>query len=323
VKFREWGRRVRLGAASSSAPYWRSCSCWRRPAAPPPRPRQSPLRQRVHIHVLDFSDFEVDTGAFKADLYLTFHCSRECDPHFDFRNGTVVSSQVRRDTGTEKEYRVRVELQEQRVNLRRFPFTQGTLPLEVEDDLLDEAHMVFEVEPGSAIDTELHLPGFELDQEVQAKVRSHRIGATTYSSVVFEVSYRSHRFSVAIKDLLPLALLSLAGLLSFSIDPEDTADRVLVTISALLALAFFGSSLTGKAPHTDYLTLADAYVISSLILLTAGLAGLIYIYDGRRQWDEVKALRVNRRFKRLAFAMWVAARPRSPWSSPRSLTGNG
>lgn len=266
-----------------------------------------PLHQRVHVYVLDFSDFDVATGAFKADLYLTFNCSRECDPHFDFRNGTVISSQVRRDTGTEKEYRVRVELQEQRVNLRRFPFTQGTLPLEVEDDLLDEAHMVFEVEPGSAIDTELHLPGFELDQEVQAKVRSHRIGATTYSSVVFAVSYRSHRFSVAIKDLLPLALLSLAGILSFSIDPEDTADRVLVTISALLALAFFGSSLTGRAPHTDYLTLADAYVITSLVLLTGGLAGLIFIYDGRRQWDDVKASGVNRTFKRLAFALWMAA----------------
>jgi hypothetical protein len=267
-----------------------------------------PLHQRVHIYVLDFSDFDVASGAFKADLYLTFHCSRDCDPHFDFRNGTVISSQIRRDTGTEKEYRVRVELQEQRVNLRRFPFTQGTLPLELEDDLLDEAHMVFEVDPGSSLDTELHLPGFELDHEIQATVRSHRAGtAAPYSSVVFEVSYRSHRFSVAIKDLLPLALLSLAGLLSFSIDPEDTADRVLVTISALLALAFFGSSLTGKAPHTDYLTLADAYVIMSLVLLTAGLAGLIFIYDGRRQWDAAKAMRVNATFKRVAFALWLAA----------------
>lgn len=268
----------------------------------------APLHQRVNVYVLDFSDFDVATGSFKADLYLTFHCTRECDPHFDFRNGTVVSSQIRRDTGTEKEYRVRVELQERRVNLRRFPFTQGTLPLELEDDLLDEGHMVFEVEPGSALDTELHLPGFELDQAVRGTVRSHRIRAdgTSYSSVLFEVSYRSHRVSVAIKDLLPLSLLSLAGLLSFSIDPEDTADRVLVTISALLALAFFGSSLTGKAPHTDYLTLADAYVIASLVLLTAGLAALIYVYDGRRAWDDARLAKVNARFKRLAYGAWIA-----------------
>lgn len=267
-----------------------------------------PLRERVQVSVLDFSDFDVATGTFKADLYLTFHCSRECDPHFDFRNGTIESSQVRRDTGTEKEYRVRAQLQEQRVNLRRFPFTQGTLPMELEDDLLDEAHLVFEVEPGSAIDTELHLPGFEIGKDVQGTVRTHRIGTgSPYSSIVFEVGYRSHRFSVAVKDLLPLALLSLAGLLSFSIDPEDTADRVLVTISALLALAFFGSSLTGKAPHTDYLTLADGYVISSLVLLTAGLAGLIYIYDGRRNWDPATLDRVNRVFKRVGFGAWIAA----------------
>jgi hypothetical protein len=267
-----------------------------------------PLRQRVHVYLLDLTDFDVATGAFKADFYLTFHCNRECDPHFDFRNGTVVSSQVRRDTATEKEYRVRVELQEQRVNLRRFPFTQGTLPIELEDDVLDEARMVFEAEPGSALDTELHLPGFELDQDVQATVRSHRTtaGGSSYSSIVFEVSYRSHRMSVAIKDLLPLAVLSLAGLLSFSIDPEDTADRVLVTISALLALAFFGSSLTGKAPHTDYITLADAYVISSLVLLTTGLAALIYVYDERRGWDEGRTLRVNTAFKRLAYGLWAA-----------------
>lgn len=268
---------------------------------------QEPLHQRIHVYVLDFSDFDVATGMFKADMYVTFQCSRQCDPHFDFRNGTVISSQVRWDTGTEKEYRVRVELQEQRVNLRRFPFTQGTLPFEFEDDLLDEAHMVFEADPGSAIDTELHLPGFEVDRKVQATVRSHRTGpgGASYSSVVFEVSYRSHRLSVAIKDLLPLAVLSLAGLLSFSIDPEDTADRVLVTISALLALAFFGSSLTSKAPHTDYLTLADAYVIASLVLLTMGLATLIYVYNGRRTWEPDRAIRVNQTFKRLAYASWV------------------
>jgi len=265
------------------------------------------LRQKVHVYVLDFTDFDVATGTFQADLYLTFHCSRECDPHFDFRNGTVLSSQVRRDTAMEKEYRVRVELQEQRVNLRRFPFTQGTLPMELEDDLLDEAHMVFEADPGSALDTELHLPGFALDHRVQATVRSHRtsVDGASYSSVVFEVSYRSHRISVAIKDLLPLAVLSLAGLLSFSIGPEDAADRVLVTISALLALAFFGSSLTGKAPHTDYITLADAHVIASLVMLTAALAALIFIYDERRGWDESRVVRVNTTFKRLAYAMWA------------------
>lgn len=267
-----------------------------------------PLQQRVHVYVLDLTDFDVATGKFKVDLYLTFHCSRECDPRFDFRNGTVLSSQVRRDSATEKEYRVRAELQEQRVNLRRFPFTQGTLPIELEDDLLDEAHMVFQVDPGSTLDAELHLPGFELDNDVQATVRRHRTSAegAPYSSVVFEVSYRSHRVSVAIKDLLPLAVLSLAGLLSFSIDPVDTADRVLVTISALLALAFFGSSLTGKAPHTDYITLADAYVIASLVLLTAGLAALIYIYDERRGWDGARLVRVNTAFKRLAYGLWAA-----------------
>jgi len=266
-----------------------------------------PLRQRVNIYLIDVSEFDVGTGHFKADFYVTFHCNRECDPHFDFRNGAIESSQVRRDTGTEKEYRVRAELQEQRVNLRRFPFTKGTLPIVLEDDLLDEAHMVFEVEPGSALDTQVHLPGFEIDHDVKATVRSHaRPGSPTpYSSVVFEVSYRSHRISVAIKDLLPIALLSFAGFLSFFIDPEDTADRVLVSISALLALAFFGSALTGKAPHTDYLTLADAYVILSLVLLTLGLSGLIFIYDRRRGWDEVKVAKVNVRLRRAIFALWA------------------
>jgi len=271
------------------------------------RTADEPLHQRVKVYVLDMSEFDLATGAFKADLYLSFHCDRECDPHFDFRNGVVVSSELRRDTPTEKEYRVRAELQEPRVNLRRFPFTQGTLPMELEDDLLDASHMVFEAESGSALDTELHLPGFELDRNVTVTVRSHRLpnSATAYSSIVFAVSYRSHRISVGVKDLLPLAVLSFAGFLSFFIDPEDTADRVLVSISALLALAFFGSSLTSKAPHTDYLTLADTYVLASLVFLTSGLGGLIYIYDRRRGWDQPQMVRVNRRFKRGGFALWA------------------
>ncbi len=110
---------------------------------------------------------------------------------------------------------------------------------------------------------------------------------------------------MAIKDLLPLAVLSFAGYLSFFIDPEDTADRVLVSISALLALAFFGAALTGKAPHTDYVTLADASVISSLFLLTLGLSWLIFIYDRRRGWDEAKVARVNVRLRRTIFTLWA------------------
>jgi len=127
--------------------------------AEPAAGQAEPLRQRVNIYLIDVSEFDVGSGHFKADFYVAFHCNRECDPHFDFRNGAVESSEVRRDTGTEKDYRVRVELQEQRVNLRRFPFTKGTLPIVLEDDLLDEAHMVFEVEPGSALDTQVHLRG--------------------------------------------------------------------------------------------------------------------------------------------------------------------
>ena len=144
---------------------------------------------------------------------------------------------------------------------------------------------------------------------MKATVRSHTrpSNATPYSSVHFEVSYRSHRISVAIKDLLPPALLSFAGFLSFFIDPEDTADRVLISISALLALAFFGSALTGKAPHTDYVTLADAYVISSLFLLTLGLAGLIFIYDRRRGWDQAKVAKVNVRLRRGIFGLWAVS----------------
>ncbi len=272
------------------------------PAAPGP----AVLRQSVNVYLIDLSEFDVATGVFRADMYLTFHCSRECDPHFDFRNGFIESSQLRRDTGTYKEYRVRVQVQEQRVNLRRFPFTKGTLPLELEDDLLDEGQMIFAVEPGSTLDAQVHLPGFELDHDVKATVRSHSlVGGRNYSSIMFEVRYRSHRISVAIKDLLPLALLTFAGLLSFIIDPEDTADRVLVAISALLAVAFFGSTLTGKAPHTDYITLADAYVIGSLLILTFGLAALIYVYDRRRGWRAEQVARVNRRLRDVGLGLWA------------------
>jgi len=64
------------------------------------------------MSVTDLLEFDVTTGGFTADLYLTSRCTSACDPHFDFRNGAVVSTQERRGTDNYKEYRVRVGLQE-------------------------------------------------------------------------------------------------------------------------------------------------------------------------------------------------------------------
>src|SRR3989338_8705561 len=87
----------------------------------------------VGLYVLNLGKFDVATGSFTADFYISFKCKRTCNvDDFEFMNGKAVSIDNIEDSPKEKFYRVQANLNSQ-VDLKRFPFDSQKMQIIIED----------------------------------------------------------------------------------------------------------------------------------------------------------------------------------------------
>ena len=76
----------------------------------------------IGLYLLNLGKFEVATGAFTADFYLSIKCKEECPAlKYEFMNGRAASTEKIIDEPNEKFYRIQANLNSP-INLKRFPF---------------------------------------------------------------------------------------------------------------------------------------------------------------------------------------------------------
>jgi len=77
--------------------------------------------------------FDISTGAFTADFYLSFKCENKCpDFEYEFLNGRASSSEKLIDKENEEFYRIQANLVSP-INLKQFPFDSQNLQIMLED----------------------------------------------------------------------------------------------------------------------------------------------------------------------------------------------
>jgi hypothetical protein len=266
------------------------------------------IEEELGVYLLRVSDFDPGTGAFIADIYLQITCDRTCDPQPEIVNGHVLSQTLYEgSTNTYHAWRIRAEL-EQDVDLRRFPFDEGELPIHIEDGLQDVTQMVYVVDETSDVDSSVSLPSHRLAEGWDARVVEHDYPFfdQTYSRFIFSVAYSSPVPSTIVKDLLPAALIALYGFLSFVMRPDAEASRYVVSTSALIALVFYGANLTGDIPKTDYLTFADKYILLTIFALLLTLGSNIAIANEGRHQSRLDRMAVINRYAGLGtLGLWI------------------
>lgn len=250
-----------------------------------------PVKVHVGIYVLNLGRFELATGAYTVDFYLSLRAEQSIAmDEFEFMNGRAATVDRLIDTPTEKFFRIQANLS-QNLDLRRYPFDEHVLTIEIEDKRRTAAELVYVVdEKACGVDPRVIVVGWRLTGwEAQVVTHEYEIYGETYSRFVFGLRIRRVVLNAVIKSFLPIACMLLVGFLSLLLTPDKVTTRLTLNISTLLGAVMFHVNLTSSIPPVGYLTLADRVMIATyLILVLVLLSGVAILRWAER--EDKKAL---------------------------------
>lgn len=257
----------------------------------------------VGLYLLNLGKFDVSSGAFTADFYLSMRCERNCSD-FEFVNGRASSVEKIIDSPKEKFYRVQAALVSP-VDLRSFPFDVQRMEIALEDKRSDRSKVVFSPNLNeSGIDPSVVFVGWDV-LGWRAFERPHRYDAydETFSQYVFAVDIARIGLNSFFKTFVPVLIIVLIVLFSFVMDPDKITNRLTVATSSLVGAIVFHISIANQIPPIGYLTIADKFMILTyfILLLSALLnIGLLELSE-RKKSDVVE--RVHRATEYTVFVL--------------------
>ena len=254
-----------------------------------------PVKVYVGVYVLNLGKFELATGAYTVDFYLSLRSQEPVEMgDFEFMNGRAATVDKLIDTPTEKFYRIQANLS-QNLDLRRYPFDEHLLTIEIEDKRRTVDELVYVVDEQSCgVDPGVIVVGWRL-AGWEAKVLAHdyEIYGETYSRFVFGLRIQRVILNAVIKSFLPIACMVLVGFLSLLLAPDKVTTRLSLNISTLLGAVMFHVNLTASIPPVGYLTLADRIMIVTYVVLVLILfSGVALLRWAEREDKKALALRV-------------------------------
>ncbi len=221
-----------------------------------------PVNVTVGLYLLNLGKFDVSTGAFTADFYLSFKCDEACNPEFEFVNGRAASMERIIDEPAEKFYRIQANLNSP-VDLKRFPFDEQRLQILLEEKRATIETLRFQPDgAGTGIDDSIAFVGWELgDWTAEESLHEYAIYDETYSQYRFTLPIKRLLVSSVFKTFLPIIFIILVMLSSFVLDPDKVTTRLAMVGSSLVASVMFHLSLANQIPPIGYLTFADKFMV--------------------------------------------------------------
>src|SRR3989344_877411 len=119
---------------------------------------------KVGVYIINLGKFDVSTGAFTADFYLSLKCESVCSKQdFEFMNGRASSVDKIIDAPFEKFYRIQANLNSP-VDLKKFPFDQQNIQIIIEDKkkTIEELEYIPDLE-ASGIDDSIAFTGWNIE----------------------------------------------------------------------------------------------------------------------------------------------------------------
>lgn len=250
-----------------------------------------PVRVHVGVYVLNLGRFELSTGGYTVDFYLSLRADEPVEMgEFEFMNGRAATVDKLIDTPTEKFFRIQASLS-QNLDLRRYPFDEHSLTIEIEDKRRTVEQLLYVVdEKNSGVDPSVIVVGWRLaGWEAKVVTHEYEVYGEQYSRFVFGLRIQRVTLNAVIKSFLPIACMVLVAFLSLLMAPDKVTTRLSMNISTILGAVMFHVNLTSSIPPVGYLTLADrvmiaTYIVNVLILLS-GVAMLRWFErENQKAW---------------------------------------
>ncbi len=242
----------------------------------------------VGLYLLNLGKFDISTGSFTADFYLSLTCENSCPPlEFEFMNGRASSVEKIIDNPNEKFYRIQANLVSP-IDLKKFPFDKQKLEIIIEDKKkpMEELEYVPNLEE-TGIDDSITFIGWNMeDWKAYSKKHYYDVYDETYSQYVFEIPISRIKINAVFKTFLPITFIILVMLSSFVLDPDKITTRLAMVGSALVASVMFHVSIANQIPPVGYLTFIDKFMVLTyfVILLSFGFnVFLLELYEDKKE----------------------------------------
>ncbi len=293
------------------------------PSGPADATRAEPKLTLVTIgtYVNQIPTMSVKENRFQADFYVWFRWTGDLKPYesFELANGRIESRQlVLKELKTGEHYAVlRCQATIIRFwDLRRFPFDDHRLSLEIEDSA-SEDHLLRYVADAenSALSPELQLPGWQPSggaATVDAHVYKTNYGDLTlpkgaesrYSRFTF--SFDAKRFGPGpfFKLFFALWVAVLIAMLSLFILPSEGGPRLGFGVGAIFASVGASYVISNNLPTTAFLTTAEKVNVLTVACVFVTLACSVYSVQRCKKTGDVAW---STRFDRVVLAVLAAA----------------
>ena len=224
----------------------------------------------VGLYLINLGKFDVSTGAFTADFYLSLKCEEvNCTVgDFEFLNGRATSVDKNIDTKTEKFYRIQGNFVSP-VDLREYPFDNQKMQIILEDKLntVDKINYVPNNEY-SDVDESIVFTGWNLESwNTNVTTHYYKPYDETYSQYIFDVNISRIRLNSFFKTFLPIIFIMLITVFTFVIDPDKITNRITIAGSSLVGAVMFHISISNQIPPVGYLTIADKFMMLTYFVL--------------------------------------------------------
>lgn len=242
----------------------------------------------VGMYILNLGRFDIATGSFTADFYLSMRCpDRNClDINFEFMNGRASTMDKIVDTADEKFYRMQAQLASP-IDLQRFPFDRQQMQIVLEDRRLTSNELRFVPDLAeTGIDDSITFTGWTIGKW-SAEVREHTYPAydESFSQYAFSIPIERNTFNAFLKTFLPIIFIILVMLSNFLLGPDKVTSRLGMVGSALIASVMFHVSMTNQIPPVGYLTFADKFMILTYFIVLTSFAlniWLLWLFERKR-----------------------------------------
>ncbi len=244
----------------------------------------------VGMYILNLGRFDVATGQFTADFYLSMKCEQTCSStNFEFMNGRAASVDKIIDKPNEKFFRIQANLNSP-VDLKKYPFDSQKMQIIIEDkeNTLDKIRYV-PLRDESGIDKAIFFTGWNIDGwKADTKIHEYPVYNETYSQYVFSVDISRIKANSFIKTFLPVIIIVLIVLGTFVMDPDKIVNRITLVSSSFIAAVMFHVTISNQIPPVGYLTFADKFMILTyFVMLVAFGVDIVILELSERKMTEL------------------------------------
>jgi hypothetical protein len=235
-----------------------------------PSAASHPIEVQTAVYILNLGKYEIATGSFTVDYYLSLKARESFECNFEFMNGRATSQELIINKPEEKFYRILATLNSP-VDLQRFPFDAQKMQIILEDKKKTSSELVFvPFEKETGMDKSIYLSGWKLEN-VKAAVMNHHydIYGETYSQFSLTVNISRVKLNAFFKTFVPVIAILLVALFSFIMDLDKITIRITMATSSLVGAVMFHNSISNQIPPVGYLTNADKFMIMIYAILLA------------------------------------------------------